>query len=188
MRIGLLGGSFDPPHEGHIAISEVALRALRLDQVWWLVSPRNPLKPNAPAGLAARIAASRLRAPGRRINVTGIEAVLGSVYTAETLRRLLPRLLGVHAVWLMGADALAEFHRWRHWQQIAASIPIAVLNRPGYALRALASPAAVALRRWRLAENDAALLPGTIPPAWVFLRFPGVTASSTAIRTSGAAS
>jgi nicotinate-nucleotide adenylyltransferase len=184
MRIGLLGGSFDPPHAGHVAISETALRSLRLDQVWWLVSPHNPLKANVPADLLARIAAARAIATDGRIKATGIEAALGSVYTADTLRRLLPRLTGTMPVWLMGADALASFHRWRDWQAIAATVPIAVLNRPGMALAALASPAAHALRRWRRDESDAALLPGTAPPAWVFLRFPSVIASSTALRNA----
>ena len=187
MRIGLLGGSFDPPHEGHIAVSEAALKALRLDQVWWLVSPHNPLKPNAPGELAARIAAGRALVAHRRIKVTGIEAAVGSVYTADTLRRLLPRLPGTRAVWLMGADGLASFHRWRHWRSIAASIPIAVFNRPGLALAALASPAAFALRRWRLAPSGAAALATFLPPAWIYLPFPSVSASSTAIRAAKSA-
>jgi nicotinate-nucleotide adenylyltransferase len=182
-RIGLFGGSFDPPHAGHIAVSEVALRAFRLDQVWWLVSPHNPLKPNAPGDLAARIAAARALIRDHRIKVTGVEAALGSVYTAETLKRLIPRLGGVQAVWMMGADNLASFHRWRDWQAIAASLPMAVFNRPGWALRALSSPAARALQAWRLDRSDAALLAASAPPAWVFLPSPAVTASSTALRT-----
>jgi nicotinate-nucleotide adenylyltransferase len=182
MRIGLLGGSFDPPHDGHVAISEAALRALRLAQVWWLVSPHNPLKPAAPGNLSGRIEAARALIRDRRIKVTGVEAALGSVYTADTLRRLLPRLRGTRPVWMMGADNLAGFHRWRDWPAIAASLPVAVFNRPGWALSSLAAPAARALRPWRLAEGDAPLLAITPPPAWIFLHSPSVALSSTLLR------
>jgi len=186
MRIGLFGGSFDPPHRGHIEVSLVALRALHLDQVWWLVSPQNPLKPNAPsADLSRRIAAARKLARVPEIKVTGIEATLGTTYTAETLRRLLPRLGGVDCVWMMGADNLTSFHRWRNWRSIAAGIPIAVFNRPESALPALASPVANALRRFRIDPSDARKLAGTRPPAWVFLPSPHVALSSTALRSSG---
>jgi len=183
MRIGLFGGSFDPPHAGHVQVSLVALRALALDQVWWLVSPQNPLKPNAPSDdLGQRIAAARAMIDTPKIKVTGIEATLGSNYTAETIARLKPRLRGVDLVWMMGADNLATFHRWRDWRGIAAMIPIAVFNRPGLALRALSAPAARSLAGFRLAPSDAALLPGTWPPAWVFLPSPHVAISSTEIR------
>jgi nicotinate-nucleotide adenylyltransferase len=151
MRVGLFGGSFDPPHQGHLQVSMAALRSLRLDQVWWLVSPRNPLKPQAPSSdLGRRVAAARARAAHPRLRVTAIEAALGTRYTAETLRRLAPRLRGVDLVWMMGADNLASFHHWRGWQAIAATVPIAVFNRPGLALSALVSPAAQALRNARL--------------------------------------
>jgi nicotinate-nucleotide adenylyltransferase len=184
MRIGLFGGSFDPAHAGHLQVSLVALRVLRLDRVWWLVSPHNPLKPNAPSqDLFRRIAdAEAAAASDPRIRVTGVEAALGTTYTAETLRRLLPRLPGVHPVWMMGADNLAGFHHWRDWDRIAAAIPIAVFNRPGEALRALSSPAARALARFRLDAADAADLAATPPPAWVFLPSPHIAVSSTAIR------
>ncbi len=182
-RIGLFGGSFDPPHEGHLAVSLVALAALRLDSVWWLVSPRNPLKPNAPShDLARRIAAARTVARHPRIRVTGVEAALGTAYTAETLARLLPRLAGVAGVWMMGADNLENFHRWRGWQAIAASLPIAVFDRPGTALSALCSPAAHALARARIDPGDAGALATKPPPAWVFLTAPHVAVSSTALR------
>src|SRR5690606_23858692 len=137
LRIGLFGGSFDPPHAGHRAVSVEALKRLRLDQVWWLVSPQNPLKPHAPDGLAARIATARSLAADPRIRVTGIEVALGTTYTADTLRQLRARLPGVKLVWMMGADNLATFHRWRDWRGIAASVPMAIFNRPGLALRAL---------------------------------------------------
>ena len=189
LRIGVMGGSFDPPHEGHLQVSRVALRALHLDQVWWLVSPQNPLKKNAPSSdLHRRIAAARKLAQDPAIKVTGVEAALGTRYTAETLRRLLPRLRGIDCVWMMGADNLANFHRWKGWQTIAASIPIAVFNRPGSALDALASPAARSLWRARHDPSDAALLAGTPPPAWVFLPSPHVPISSTALRAARHAS
>jgi nicotinate-nucleotide adenylyltransferase len=185
MRIGLFGGSFDPPHDGHVLVSRVALRALRLDQVWWLVSPRNPLKPNAPSrDLSRRIAAARKLVNHPGIKVTGIEAALGTTYTAETLRRLLPRLRGVTCIWMMGADNLANFHHWRGWQTIAASIPLAIFNRPGSARGALASPAAQTLRGGRLDPSDAAGLGESPPPAWVFLPSPHVDISSTALRAA----
>ncbi len=185
MRIGLLGGSFDPPHEGHRQASLVALNALGLDQVWWLVSPHNPLKPNAPSeDLGRRIAAARRVAADPRIKVTGIETALGTTYTAETLARLIPRIPGVSAVWLMGADNLRQFHLWRDWQSIAAAVPIAVLNRPGQALKALSSPAALALRSARVPIEEARSLADRRPPAWVFLPRPHVPVSSTALRSA----
>lgn len=185
MRIGLLGGSFDPPHAGHRAASLVALEALALDQVWWLVSPHNPLKSHAPSeDLAARVAAARALAAHPRIKVTGVEAALGTTYTAETLRRLLPMLRGLRVVWLMGADNLRQFSRWRDWQRIAAMVPIAILNRPGEALRALSSPAAVALAPFRLPLESARSLASRRPPAWVFLPAPHVPLSSTQLRAA----
>jgi nicotinate-nucleotide adenylyltransferase len=182
MRIGLFGGSFDPPHEGHRAVSLEALKRLGLDQVWWLVSPQNPLKPNAPADIRRRIAEARSLANHPRIRVSGVEAALGASYTADTLRKLRQRLPGVGLVWMMGADNLASFHHWRDWQGIAADVPIAVFNRPGEALRALASPAARTLARARIRERDAHRIGGNPPPAWVFLSSPHVPLSSTNLR------
>jgi nicotinate-nucleotide adenylyltransferase len=185
MRIGLLGGSFDPPHAGHRAISLVALRSLGLHQVWWLVSPHNPLKPNAPvADLVRRVAEARAVANHPRIKVTAVEAALKTRYTADTLRKLLPRLGGVDLVWLMGADGLAEFHRWGQWQAIAASIPMAIFNRPPWTLQALGSPAAHALAHARVAEWAAGALPLTPSPVWVFLTRPHIALSSTALRAA----
>ncbi|MEP0325161.1 nicotinate-nucleotide adenylyltransferase [Bauldia litoralis] len=183
MKIGLFGGSFDPPHDGHREVSLVAMRALGLDQVWWLVSPQNPLKPNAPSqDQARRIAAARKLANHPRIKVTGVEAALGTTYTAETLRRLSERLGDVDLVWMMGADNLATFHHWRDWRGIAATVPIAVFNRPGLALKALSSPAAKALARGRIPHAMAAKLPEKPPPAWVFLPSPHIPLSSTLLR------
>ncbi len=189
MRIGLFGGSFDPAHDGHRRVSLEALKRLHLDQVWWLVSPQNPLKPNAPSSdLARRIAAAEAVARHPRIRVTGIEAALGTTYSAETLARLLPRLTGALPVWMMGADNLASFHRWRDWQRIAATLPIAVFNRPGDTLGALAAPAAKALARFRLAARDAPALAAAPAPAWVFLPAPHIDISSTALRRGASGS
>jgi nicotinate-nucleotide adenylyltransferase len=187
MRVGLFGGSFDPPHAGHLAVSLAALKILRLDQVWWLVSPHNPLKLHAPSDeLARRVAAARELARDPRIKITAIEAALRTRYTAETLRRLKPRLAAVRLVWLMGADNLLQFHRWHDWQRIAATVPMAVFNRPGEALRALASPAAVALRSARIPAHAAGKLAGMAPPAWVFLPTPHIPLSSTELRGAAA--
>lgn len=181
-RIGLFGGSFDPPHAGHLTLSVMAIRRLRLDAVWWLVTPGNPLKDHAPGALARRLAAAEAMANDPRIIVTAVEASMKTRYTADTLSILARRLAGVKLVWLMGADNLSQFHRWRHWRRIAETMPIAVYDRPGSTFRAMASPAAQALARYRLDEADAALLPGHATPAWVFLHGPRVAMSSTALR------
>lgn len=185
MRIGLFGGSFDPAHEGHVAASEVALRRLRLDRVWWIVSPGNPLKGWRPSPAADRIAyaASLIRDP--RIVVSDLEIALGTPYSYDTIRYLQRRMPGVRLIWLVGADIFASFHRWRDWEKIAAIIPIAVVDRPGSTLSAVASPMARLLSGCRLPERDAAALPDRAPPAWVFLHDRRVSASSTALRQSG---
>lgn len=141
MRVGLLGGSFNPAHGGHLHASEVALKSLRLDYVWWLVSPQNPLKPVSDmAPLALRIAGARQVAKAcPRIRVTGIESDLGTSYTIDTIARLKQRFSDLHFVWIMGSDNLAIFHRWRKWPELAQAVPIAVIRRPGTALAPLAS-------------------------------------------------
>lgn len=149
-RIGLLGGSFNPAHAAHRRISLAALRALGLDEVWWLVSPGNVLKPaEGMADLPARVASARAMARRAPIRVSAIEAEMGTRYTVDTLARLQRRYPNFRFVWLMGADNLAQFHRWRSWRTIARLMPIAVIARPGYDGRAMASPAMVWLRRWR---------------------------------------
>lgn len=185
-RIGIFGGSFDPPHRGHLMLSLMAIRRLRLDAVWWLVTPGNPLKDRRPGALARRIAAAEAMARDPRIMVTAVEVTLKTRFTADTLSRLSARLPGVHLVWLMGADNLVEFHRWRHWRRIAATMPFAVYDRPGSTLRAMASPAAKALAPYRLGEQEAARLAVQRPPAWVFLHGPRVPLSSTALRLGAA--
>ncbi len=169
-RIGLMGGTFNPPHEGHAVCALTALSRLKLDQLWWMVTPGNPLKSGIGLPeLEARMAASRALVHDPAIKITGFEAELGSPYTYATLRFVTRHLPRVHFVWVMGADNLATFHLWQHWRDIARLVPIAVVDRPGWHLKALASPAARFLARSRLPEARAALLPGRKPPAWVFL-------------------
>jgi nicotinate-nucleotide adenylyltransferase len=182
-RIGLMGGTFNPPHAGHATCASTAIRRLRLDQLWWMVTPGNPLKSgDGLPPLAERIGASRKFAADPRIKVTGFEAALGSRYTYDTLRFVMRRLPGVHFVWVMGADNLAGFDRWQHWRDIARLVPIAVVDRPGWRLRALASPAATSLARYRVAEDLAGRLPVMAPPAWTLLSTRLSEASSTALR------
>ncbi len=183
MRIGLFGGSFDPTHRGHVTASETARHLLGLDQVWWLATPGNPLKGHGPSeSLAERIETARAMTQGRHISVTGIEAEIGTRYTADTVAWLKRRLKSVSLVWIMGADNLVGFHRWHGWQRLAAEVPIAVVDRPGSTLPALSAPAARQLGRWRIPERLAATLPDRRPPAWVFLHGPRIALSSTELR------
>jgi len=189
MRIGLFGGSFNPPHEGHLLVSRIALKRLRLDRVWWLVTPGNPLKSSD--GLpeqAERIAAARLVARHPGIAVTGFEKQIGTRYTSDTIDFLLRRCPGVRFVWLMGADNLAQFHRWQNWADIARKVPIAIIDRPGSTWRTVSSKAAQRFLHCRLDEADARILADTAPPAWIFLHGPRSFASSTALRAKAQAS
>ncbi len=185
MRIGLLGGSFNPAHDGHLQLARRALAVLRLDQVWLLVSPGNPLKASTGmAALAARLDGARRIADGRRIIATDIESRLGTRYTIDTLvalRRHFPR---VGFVWLMGADGLVDLPRWRRWRRIARLVPLAVLPRPGYNAAALAGRAAVRLRRARRPARQAPLLAGRPAPGWIFLPAPQNDISATRLRES----
>ena len=184
-RIGLLGGSFDPPHAGHVLVTLRALAALRLDRVWWLVSPGNPLKRRAPADTARRVEACRRMVRHPKIDVTDIERRLGATYTADTLMALARRYPGVRFVWLMGADNLAGFHRWDRWEWIAGNFPIAVFARPGEQLRAGLSPMARRFAHRRVAPAAAALLGRGGKSRWTLLTGPMSAVSSTAIRRSG---
>ncbi|MGC5780198.1 nicotinate-nucleotide adenylyltransferase [Methylobacterium sp. NFXW15] len=187
MRIGLYGGSFDPAHEGHLHVSTTALRRLRLDRVWWLVSPGNPLKDRSRlAPLADRCAQAARVAAHPRITVTGFEAALGVRFTVQTLRYLVRRRPGVRFVWIMGADSLATFHRWRGAGDIARLMPIAVIDRPGSTLTPVSAKAARRLSEARVPEAAAITLAGRRPPAWVFLHGPRSKLSSTAIRAKKA--
>jgi len=186
LKIGLLGGSFDPPHLGHVHITRRALRRFGLDQVWWIVSPGNPLKPDAPAAMQRRLAAARALVRHPRVQVTDIEARLGTRYTADTLRGLAAHYPDVNFVWLMGADNLASFHRWEHWRDIMEQVPVGVLARPGDQVKAGLSPAARTYARWRLPKEAAVGLATARAPAWLLLSGPMVEASSTALRQAGA--
>ena len=183
MKIGLLGGSFNPPHDGHRHISLEALARLNLDRVWWLISPGNPLKDHDDlAALRTRISDANRLTQHPHIEVTGFESLLGTSYTAETLSYLKTRAPGARFVWLMGADNLAGFHRWRDWRRIPALMPVAVFDRPGWRYRALASPAAGLLGSSRRSETESRCLATNDPPAWTFLSIPLSSLSSSAIR------
>ena len=184
--IGLLGGSFDPPHAGHLHISREALRRFGLDRLWWLVSPGNPLKRHGPAPLPERMAAARALVAHPRIAVTDIEARLGTRHTAATLATLMAIAPGRRFVWLMGADNLAQFHRWQNWRGIMERVPVGVLARPGQRISARLSPAARVYAHARIKGRASQLLGRSEPPAWCFVNVPMVDISSSALRARGA--
>ena len=187
-RIGILGGSFNPAHRGHLDISLKALRQLGLDQVWWLVSPQNPLKSaDGMAPFAERLAAARRMARNPRIRVTDLEQRLCSRYTAESLKLLRRRFPETRFVWLMGADNLAQITHWRDWQQIFHLVPIAVFARPSYCFKALAAKAARRFARYRLKEGAGRRLATSEPPAWLFVhgRLNPISATEIRRRRSG---
>ena len=154
-RIGLLGGSFDPPHAGHLHITKQALKRLHLDRVWWMVTPGNPLKKRGPVEIGRRVQACLDLVDDPRILVTDFEIWLGTRYTAATLQALLPRYKGVRFVWLMGSDSLASFHRWKDWNWIMETVPIGVMARPGQQLTALGSQAARRYVQYRVSASNA---------------------------------
>jgi len=182
-RVGILGGSFNPAHEGHVEISRTALSRLGLDQVWWLVSPQNPLKrADGMAPVAERLKAARALVRDRRIRVSALEQELGTRYTADTLAALAQRYPRTRFVWLMGADNLADIARWERWTEIFHRVPIAVIARPSYSLKGLAAKAALRFRRFRLPDGAARSLVERRPPAWVFVVGRLSPLSATAIR------
>jgi nicotinate-nucleotide adenylyltransferase len=186
LRIGLLGGSFNPAHDGHRHISLMALNALDLDQVWWLVSPQNPLKKrDGMASMATRIEQAKRIARHPRIRVTDLEQQLGTQFTADTLPALSSTFFGTDFVWLMGADNLSQIRHWDRWQVIFNTMPVAVLARSPYSLRACSSLAATRYQRHRLARRQSRRLSKAGPPAWVFLPIPLHGASASAIRAAG---
>jgi nicotinate-nucleotide adenylyltransferase len=186
MRVGLYGGSFNPPHTGHAHVAETALRRLGLDRVIWLVSPQNPLKADQPpAGLSERMAGVRRLARGPAMIVSDLEARIGSRYTADTLRVLKARFPRVRFVWLMGADNLAGFHRWQSWTWIARTVPMAVVARPGFQLSGALAPASRRFAHARKPASAAGRLALMRPPAWVYLSAPLNYESSTALRDRG---
>lgn len=185
LRVGLLGGSFDPAHAGHVHITRWALKRFQLDRVWWLVSPGNPLKEIGPAPIERRLAAAKALVQHPRVHVTDIEARIGTRYTAETLARLQEMYVGTRFVWLMGADNLVDFHHWEDWQGIMNAVPVGVLARPGEQLRAGLSPAARCFARSRLSARRASALPMRAAPCWTLLNGPMADISSTEIRNRG---
>jgi nicotinate-nucleotide adenylyltransferase len=182
-RVGLLGGSFNPAHEGHRYIARAAVERLGLDEVWWLVSPQNPLKKSAGmAPPAERFAAAMRQADHPRMRVTDIEGALGTTYTAETLRRLVRLYPHTQFVWLMGADNMIQIPAWKDWSHIFHTVPVAVFARPDYSPRALSGVASGRFFGRRRPERDLRLLAGLKPPAWVFVHSRLIATSATAIR------
>lgn len=183
MKVGLYGGSFNPAHEGHAHVAETARKRLGLDRVIWLVSPQNPLKSaDELEPLSRRVAGVRRFARGRAMVISDAETALGSTYTLDTLRALKARFPGVRFVWIMGADSLAGFHRWRGWTQIMKGAPVAVISRPWISLKSRFSPAAQRFAKSRRPANAARVLARAGPPSWVFLTGPLNFQSSTALR------
>jgi len=183
--IGLLGGSFDPAHEGHAHITREALKRFGLDRVWWLVSPGNPLKEHGPAPLPQRVAQACKIMQHPSVNVTDLEAHLGTRYTAQTLAALRARYPRVRFVWLMGADNLAQLHQWQDWRDIMDSVPVGVLARPGQRISARMSRAASLYAPYRIAGRNSQMLGHAPAPAWCFVNVPMIDISSSAIRAAG---
>jgi len=183
--IGLLGGSFDPAHEGHAHITREAQRRFGLDRVWWLVSPGNPLKAHGPAPMAERLARARRVMRDPKVVITGLEADLGTRYTAQTMAHLRALYPGVRFVWLMGADNLAQLHRWEDWRGLMRSVPVGVLARPGHRMVAAQARVARICAKARLKAERARLLPCAPLPAWCFVQMPMSDLSSSAIRAGG---
>lgn len=187
MVVGLFGGSFNPPHEGHVLVAETAIQRLGLNQLWWMVTPGNPLKNHDNlAPLSDRIALSEKIAPDPRIKVTAFEKALGQSYTARTLAMVKARNRDIRFVWIMGADNLKSFHRWQNWETIARTFPIAVIDRPGSTLAYLSSRMAKTFDYARIDEDDARRLAFHRAPAWTFIHGPRSSMSSTALRSARA--
>nr|WP_170541375.1 nicotinate-nucleotide adenylyltransferase [Ruegeria arenilitoris] len=183
--VGLFGGSFDPPHQGHVHVTLEAMKAFGLDRVWWLVSPGNPLKSRGPAPIDQRVEAARSIMQHPKVEVTDIEDLTGTRATADTLsavRRLYPQ---VRFVWLMGADNLAQFHKWKDWRLIMDTVPVGVVARPGDRISARMSPAARVYAKYRIDGTARHLLGRADAPAWCFVNVPMVDVSSTQIRSKG---
>lgn len=185
MRIGLLGGSFDPAHQGHVHITRMAQRRFGLDRVWWLVSPGNPLKTHGPAPLDQRMTEARALIRDPHVIVTGIEAQLGTRMTADTIAALQRAYTGVRFVWLMGADNMVQFDKWDRWHEIAARVPIGVIARPGWRMPARLSRAARIMAAHHVPESAARGLAMAAPPAWAVVNVPLNALSSTEIRQAG---
>lgn len=184
-RIALFGGTFNPPHKGHRHVALTGLARLAVDQVWWMVTPGNPLKSHdGLSSLAHRVEETRAYADHPRMVVTAFEANYSFRYTADTISFVRRRFPTVKFVWLMGADNLATLHRWQNWRDIMRLVPVAVVDRPGASMSVMSAPAARAFAGARIPESQAAALPGTSPPAWTFLHVPLDPTSSTAMRAA----
>lgn len=183
MVIGLLGGSFDPAHSGHVHLTRQAMARMGLDAVWWLVTPANPLKARQPAPLAERLARARAVMVHPRVKITALEVQLRTRATADTLDRLRALYPRVQFVWLMGADNLVQFHKWGRWRDILRAVPVGVLARPGAGVAARLSVAARAFRVYRTARGET--LRGHAPPVWCFVNMPMIAVSSSQIRARG---
>ncbi len=183
MRIGLLGGSFNPAHAGHRLISTIALKRLQLDYIWWLITPGNPLKDNSSLpSQARRMFDAQKIANHPRIKMTGFESQINTRYTYDTVRYLKQRFKKVKFVWIMGADNLSQFHHWQNWQNLANMMPIAVIDRPKSTLLSTHSRAAFRLNKYKIKEAKASCLAGLKAPAWVFLHGTRTNMSSTVLR------
>ncbi|MCH1568709.1 MAG: nicotinate-nucleotide adenylyltransferase [Alphaproteobacteria bacterium] len=184
-KVALFGGSFDPPHQGHVTVAKAALRALKVDYVWWLVAPQNPLKPHQPQAMTERLAAVRQLADDKRFIISDEETKLGTHYAIDTVHALKAALPHVDFIWLIGADNLADLHRWKDWQGLMRTIPLAVYPRPGAAHKAALSPAARAFDWARLGSENAAQLALYQAPAWVMLNGKRSTLASSRLRKNG---
>lgn len=184
MRVGLFGGTFDPPHDGHLHVARTAMRRMRLHRVWWLVSPQNPLKTRRAGGFLQRFAETQALADEPGMIVSDIESRLGVNRTIDLVAALRRRHPGVHFVWIMGADNLGSFHRWHRWRDLMASLPVAVIARPTDSLRARLAPAAREFARSRIPDRRAHALPVSAAPAWTYLNERLNSTSSTALRAS----
>ena len=184
-KIGLLGGSFDPPHEGHAHITRQALKQFGLDAVWWLVSPGNPLKKHWPAPLQERIRVARKVMSHPQVFISDLEERLGTRYTAQTLSAVQLTYPSTRFVWLMGSDNLAQFHLWHNWRVIMHTLPIGVLARPGYGSSARLSRVARSYRYAAVKSSDRRLLARMTAPAWTFVNIPLSSSSSTELRYAG---
>lgn len=184
-KIGLLGGSFDPAHEGHAHITREALKRFGLDEVWWLVSPGNPLKSRGPAPIERRLIEAQRVMQHPQVRITALEQQLGTRFTAETLEALIQHYPGVTFVWLMGADNLGTIHKWQRWRDIFALVPIGVFARPGERISARTSPAAQQFRASRIRASEASELASSDPPCWCFLNIPMRHDNSSDLRADG---
>jgi len=183
LRVGLLGGSFNPAHEGHVHISEVALKRLGLDQIWWLVSPQNPLKSSRHmAPLQDRVAQAKKIVRNPHIKVTDIESKLGTQFTANTLTQLTRRYSSARFIWIMGADNLIQLPKWKNWNTIMNTVPVAVIDRPGSVIKAQLGHAATRYSATRLSDDDAPLLAFLRPPVWTVVHSRLNPVSATALR------